>query len=255
MKIVHSKIIGEGAPLLILHGYFGMSDNWKSLGNKFGEDFQIHLIDQRNHGRSFHANNFNYDLLVEDIVQYIKHHQLEKVIVLGHSMGGKVAMLFAVKYPTLVAKLIIVDIAPRYYQPHHTDILKALNSVDFLIHNTRKLVDQKIAELIPDIGVRSFLLKNVYWKEKGLLAYRFNLQSLTENNSEVGKALPSFTTFDGETLFLAGGNSGYITESEVPVIKAHFPKASIKTIANVGHWLHAETPGAFYELVMRFLKK
>jgi esterase len=255
MKIVHSKIIGEGAPLLILHGYFGMSDNWKSLGNKFGEDFQIHLIDQRNHGRSFHANNFDYDLLVEDIVQYIEHHQLEKVIVLGHSMGGKVAMLFAVKYPTLVAKLIIVDIAPRYYQPHHTDILKALNSVDFLIHNTRKLVDQKIAELIPDIGVRSFLLKNVYWKEKGLLAYRFNLQSLTENNSEVGKALPSFTTFDGETLFLAGGNSGYITESEVPMIKAHFPKATIKTIANVGHWLHAEKPKAFYELVMRFLKK
>jgi esterase len=255
MKIVHSKIIGEGAPLLILHGYFGMSDNWKSLGNKFGEDFQIHLIDQRNHGRSFHANNFNYDLLVEDIVQYIEHHQLEKVIVLGHSMGGKAAMLFAVKYPTLVAKLIIVDIAPRYYQPHHTDILKALNSVDFLIHNTRKLVDQKIAELIPDIGVRSFLLKNVYWKEKGLLAYRFNLQSLTENNSEVGKALPSFTTFDGETLFLAGGNSGYITESEVPMIKAHFPKATIKTIANVGHWLHAEKPKAFYELVMRFLKK
>ena len=191
MKIVHSKIIGEGAPLLILHGYFGMSDNWKSLGNKFGEDFQIHLIDQRNHGRSFHADNFNYDLLVEDLVQYIKHHQLEKVIVLGHSMGGKVAMLFAVKYPTLVAKLIIVDIAPRYYQPHHTDILKALNSVDFLIHNTRKLVDQKITELIPEIGVRSFLLKNVYWKEKGLLAYRFNLQSLTENNHEVGKALPS----------------------------------------------------------------
>ena len=255
MKIVHSKIIGEGAPLLILHGYFGMSDNWKSLGNKFGEDFQIHLIDQRNHGRSFHAGNFDYDLLVEDIVQYIKHHQLEKVIVLGHSMGGKAAMLFAVKYPTLVAKLIIVDIAPRYYQPHHTDILKALNSVDFLIHNTRKLVDQKIAELIPDIGVRSFLLKNVYWKVKGLLAYRFNLQSLTENNSEVGKALPSFTTFDGETLFLAGGNSGYITESEVPMIKAHFPKATIKTIANVGHWLHAEKPKAFYELVMRFLKK
>jgi esterase len=236
MKIVHSKIIGEGAPLLILHGYFGMSDNWKSLGNKFGEDFQIHLIDQRNHGRSFHANNFDYDLLVEDLVQYIKYHNLGKVIVLGHSMGGKAAMLFAVKYPTLVAKLIIIDIAPRYYKPHHTNILKALNSIDFSIHNTRKLVDQKITELIPDI------------------AYRFNLQSLTENNHEVGKALPSFTTFDGETLFLAGGNSGYITKSEVSAIKAHFPKASIKTIANVGHWLHAEKPRAFYELVMSFLK-
>ena len=253
MEILHSKIIGDGVPLLILHGYLGMGDNWKSLGNQFEEHFQIHLIDQRNHGRSFHADEFDYENLTKDLLNYIQYHNLENVILLGHSMGGKTAMLFAVKYPRVVDRLIIADISPRYYQPHHTDILKALNSVDFSIQNSRKLVDEKITELIPDIGVRSFLLKNVYWKEKGILAYRFNLQSLTKNNVEVGKALPSFTTFDKETLFLAGGNSGYIKENETPMIKAHFPKASIKTIANVGHWLHAEKPKVFYELVMSFL--
>ena len=253
MEILHSKIIGEGVPFLILHGYLGMGDNWKSLGNQFEEHFQIHLIDQRNHGRSFHADEFDYENLTKDLLNYIQFHNLENVILLGHSMGGKTAMLFAVKYPRVVDRLIIADISPRYYQPHHTDILKALNSVDFSIQNSRKLVDEKITELIPDIGVRSFLLKNVYWKEKGILAYRFNLQSLTKNNIEVGKALPPFTTFDKETLFLVGGNSGYIKENETSMIKAHFPKASIKTIANVGHWLHAEKPKVFYELVMSFL--
>lgn len=253
MEILHSKIIGEGTPFLILHGYFGMSDNWKSLGNLFSEHFQMHLIDQRNHGRSFHADDFDYETLAEDLYNYIEYHELEQVILLGHSMGGKTAMLFAVEYPELVDKLIIADISPRYYQPHHNEILKALNSVDFSIHNSRKLVDEKVSELIPEFGVRSFLLKNIYWREKGILDFRFNLQSLTENNSEVGKALPSFTTFDGDTMFLAGGDSGYITENEVPIIKAHFPKAEIKTIANAGHWLHADNPKRFYELVLEFL--
>lgn len=253
MEILHSKIVGEGAPFLILHGYFGMGDNWKSLANQFGEHYEMHLIDQRNHGRSFHADDFDYELLAEDVYNYIHHHHLEKVIVLGHSMGGKTAMLFAVEYPELVDKLIIADISPRFYQPHHNEILKALDSIDFSIHNTRKLVDEKLAELIPEIGVRSFLLRNVYWREKGVLDFRFNLKSLSENNSEVGKGLPSFTQFDGDTLFLAGGNSGYITENETPIIKAHFQNAQIETVANAGHWLHADNPIEFFEKVMSFL--
>jgi len=255
MEILYSKIIGEGTPLIILHGYFGMSDNWKSLGNRFSENFQTHIIDQRNHGRSFHSTNFSYEYLVEDLVNYVEHHNLKNIIVLGHSMGGKTAMLFAVKYPTLVAKLIIVDIAPKYYQPHHYDILKALNSVDFSIQNTRKLVDEKISELIFDPVTRAFLLKNVFWKEKGVLGYRFNLQALTKNNEEVGKALPSFTFFHNKTLFLAGGDSHYIKKKDIPLIKKHFSDVSIQTIPNVGHWLHAESPKIFYELVMNFLKK
>ena len=253
MEILHSRIVGQGQAFLILHGYFGMGDNWKSLGNQFGKNYEVHMIDQRNHGRSFHADDFDYEHLVEDLHNYIEYHKLENVLLLGHSMGGKTAMLFAVEYPDLLDKLLIADISPRHYQPHHNEILKALNSVDFSIHNSRKLVEEQLSQYIPEMGTRQFLLKSAYWREKGLLAFRFNLPSLTENNSEVGVALPSFTNFDGESLFLAGGNSGYITSAEEPLIKAHFPKAQIITIPDAGHWLHAEKPKVFYRKIMRFL--
>ena len=252
--ILHSTIKGEGKPLLILHGYFGMSDNWKTIGNQFSEDFEVHLIDQRNHGRSFHEDEFNYEVLVEDLHNYIQHYQLEKVNIIGHSMGGKTAMLFAVTYPELVDKLIIVDISPRMYQPHHNAILAGLNSIDFSVQNTRTLVDKKLAELIPEFGVRQFLLKNVYWVEKGQLGYRFNLESLTENNPEIGEGLPSFTVFEKETLFLKGEKSDYITQDEEPIIEAHFPNSKIIEIKNAGHWLHAENPKDFYADVSEFLK-
>lgn len=253
MQLLHSRIVGDGEPLLILHGYFGNGDNWKSIANKLSDSFQIHLIDQRNHGRSFHSDEFDYELLVEDLHHYIAYHQLEKVNLLGHSMGGKTVMLFAVEYPELVHKLIVADIAPRMYPPHHQNILDALNSIDFSVQTTRTLVDEKLAELIPEVGVRQFLLKSVYWREKGQLDFRFNLQSLIENNAEVGVGLPSFTVFEGDTLFLKGENSGYISMDEEPLINAHFPSSKIVTIANSGHWLHAENPSDFYSSLKRFL--
>lgn len=251
--MLHSKILGKGRPFLILHGYFGMGDNWKSLGNKFSEFYEVHLIDQRNHGRSFHADEFDYDVMVEDLYNYIEHHNLEDCILLGHSMGGKTAMLFAVEYPELIYKLLIADISPRVYKPHHNEILAALNSIDFSIQTTRQLVDEKLSHLISEVGVRQFLLKNVYWREKGQLDFRFNLSSLTENNSEIGAALPSFTSFNGSTLFLSGGNSGYITAEEEPIIRAHFPNSNIEVIPNAGHWLHADNPTSFYQHVVDFL--
>ena len=177
MEILHSRILGEGKPLLILHGYFGMGDNWKTLGNQFSEEYQVHLIDQRNHGRSFHAREFNYEVMTDDLLNYMDHHNLENTFLLGHSMGGKTAMLFAVEHSELVEKLIIVDISPRAYKPHHNEILAALNSVNFSVHNSRQKVDDQLKILIPEVGVRQFLLKNVYWKEKGVLHFRFNLPS------------------------------------------------------------------------------
>ncbi|MFY9243326.1 MAG: alpha/beta fold hydrolase [Polaribacter sp.] len=251
--ILHSQILGEGKPLLILHGYFGSSDNWKTLGNQFADNFQVHLIDQRNHGRSFHAEDFNYDLLAQDLYEYVQHHQLENFHLIGHSMGGKTAMLFAVKYPDLVDKLIIVDISPKEYKPHHNAILAGLNSVDFSLQNSRNLVDEQIAKYIPEFGVRQFLLKNVYWKEKGVLEYRFNLKSLTENNIEVGKSLPINAVFKKSTLFLKGENSGYIIAEEHLIIDTHFPSNKIVEIKNAGHWLHAENPKDFYKEVCEFL--
>jgi pimeloyl-ACP methyl ester carboxylesterase len=252
-SILHSIIQGEGAALLILHGYFGSSDNWKTLGNQFAENFQVHLIDQRNHGRSFHSDEFNYEVLVDDLHDYIQHHQLEKVYLIGHSMGGKTAMLFAVTYPDLVDKLIIVDISPKEYQPHHNAILAGLNSVDFEIHTSRSVVDEQLSKYIPELGVRQFLMKNVYWKVKGQLDFRFNLQSLTENNIEVGKPLPVGVTFNKPTLFLKGENSDYIMLSEQIIIDVHFSDNKVVEIVNAGHWLHAENPKDFYEEVCEFL--
>lgn len=252
--LLHSKILGKGEPLLILHGYFGMGDNWKSLANKFADHFEVHLIDQRNHGRSFHSDDFSYELMVEDLHHYIKHHRLEKVHLLGHSMGGKTVMLFAVTFPEMIDKMIVADISPRYFSPHHEFILTALNEVDFSIQKTRREVETILSKYIDENGIRQFLLKNVFWKSKGELDFRFNLESLTENNDEVGIALPSFTNFDGEVLFLKGGNSGYISENDDALIAAHFPKAEIKTVKNAGHWLHAENPTDFYAFVVEFLK-
>lgn len=250
--LLHSNILGEGNPLLILHGYFGMGDNWKSLANKFSANFEVHMIDQRNHGRSFHTYDFSYELMVEDLAHYIKHHQLENVTIIGHSMGGKTAMLFAVTYPELVEKLIVADISPRFYSPHHHFILEALNTVDFTVQKTRREVEAVLKQFIDEEGIRQFLLKNVYWIEKGQLAFRFNLESLTNNNDEVGEALPSFTQFDKETLFLRGANSGYIGVNDEALINAHFSNNKVVTIKNAGHWLHAENPTDFYNEVMVF---
>lgn len=253
MEVLHSTIIGSGEPLLILHGYFGMSDNWRGLGTKFAEDFEVHLIDQRNHGRSFHSDDFDYELLVEDLHYYIESNNLDQVHVLGHSMGGKVAMLFAVTYPELVDKLMVADICPKYYKPHHENILAALNAVNFSIQDSRKKVEDVLKIYIEDPGILQFLLKNVYWKSKEELAFRFNIYSLTEHNSEVGEALPSFTHFDGPTLFLRGENSNYITKEDEPLIEAHFSNAIIVTVKNAGHWLHAENPEQFYSEIVSFL--
>ncbi len=252
--ILHSKILGNGKPLLILHGYFGMGDNWKSLANQFATDFEVHLIDQRNHGRSFHSDDFSYELMVADLEKYINHYQLEKINLIGHSMGGKTAMLFATSFPKMVEHLIIADISPRYYSPHHEFILDALNAVDFSEITKRRDVETILSNYIDETGVKQFLLKNVYWQEKDQLAYRFNLDSLTINNDEVGIALPSFNIFEGDTLFLKGANSGYIAKEDEPLIEAHFPNAKIQSIPNAGHWLHAENPKEFYKLVIDFIK-
>ncbi|WP_299623101.1 alpha/beta fold hydrolase [uncultured Tenacibaculum sp.] len=255
-SVLHSKIVGEGKPLVILHGFFGMGDNWKSHANKFAEDgYQVHLVDQRNHGRSFHSDDFSYELLVEDLSNYIEEHNLEDIYLLGHSMGGKTAMLFATEYPDVVKKLIVADIAPKEYPPHHQDIIKALESVDFEVQNSRKLIDEKLSELISEVGVRQFILKNTYRKTKDTLAFRFNLKSLSKNYPEVVKPLPSFTVFDGETVFLRGEKSGYILDEDGFLIKAHFPKGEIKTVPRAGHWLHAENPVDFYKEAITFLNK
>jgi len=255
MKILHSNSLGSGEPLLIIHGFLGMGDNWKTLARRFSETYEVHLIDQRNHGRSFHTAIFDYEVMVEDLLNYINHYQLEKVIILGHSMGGKAAMLFAVSHPEKVSKIILADIGPKFYPRHHDLILEGLSAVDFSKQKSRKAIEEVLAKYISEVGIRQFLLKNVYWKTKEELAFRFNLTSLLDNLDEIGVALPSQTIFEGEALFLKGENSGYITPEDEDLITAHFPKAVILTVKNSGHWLHAENPDDFYDYVVSFLSK
>ena len=253
-EILHSRILGNGKPLLILHGFLGMGDNWKTIGNQLAQDYQVHLIDQRNHGRSFHSDAFDYELLVDDLLHYLEAYNLDQVYILGHSMGGKTAMLFAVNYPEKVNKLIVADIAPRYYPPHHQDVLTALNEVDFSVQKSRSDIEDVLKNYIPEFGVRQFLMKNVIRKTKDTFDYRFNLESLTDNYDEITVGLPSFTQFDGNTLFLSGELSGYISVDDVSLINAHFPNNKIVTIKNGGHWLHADNPSDFYGEVYTFLK-
>lgn len=254
--MLNSRIEGEGHPLIIIHGFLGMSDNWKSLASLYAAlGFQVHMIDLRNHGKSFHSDEFNYTVMSNDILEYCEHYHLENVSVIGHSMGGKVAMLFATTHPKMVEKLIIADIGPKYYAPHHQDILTGLNAVDFSQKPDRASVEEILYPLIPDFGTRQFLMKNLYWVEPGQLAFRFNLPVFNAKIETIGEALPEGNHFNKPTLFIRGENSSYILDDDLLKINNHFPIFELATIPNVGHWLHAENPKLFFEETARFLKK
>ncbi len=253
-QILHSTILGKGTPLLILHGFLGMSDNWKTLGNKYAEQgLQVHLIDQRNHGRSFHDVVFDYNTLAADLSDYMSYYKLEKAHLLGHSMGGKTAMQFAVQKGSQVVKLLVADIAPRYYPPHHQKIIDALLTLDLDRISSRSEADRQLSVQIDDFGVRQFLLKNLYWRERGKLGFRCNLDILQHRLNEIGAPLAADSTFEGATLFLRGGRSDYIRPDDRSLIERHFPNARINTVENAGHWLHAENPTQFFEKSIRFL--
>jgi len=230
-----------------------MGDNWKSLALSMADaGFQVHLVDQRNHGRSFHHPEFNYDLLAQDLKDYLAHHGLNQIVLLGHSMGGKTAMKFATQYPEYVTHLVVADIGPKEYPPHHQAILKALNHLQEHFPSSRKQADQLLAEYILEPGIRQFLLKNLYWAEPERLALRLNLEALIQNADQIGAALPMNALFTGPTLFLKGANSAYILAEDQVGIKRHFPESRIVEIPGSGHWLHAENPQDFLAAFLAF---
>lgn len=242
-------------PLLIIHGFLGMSDNWKTLSGQYvAAGFQTHAIDLRNHGRSFHSDEFTYEAMVQDIYDYCQTHGLGSVDIIGHSMGGKVAMLFTVLHPEKVNKLIVADISPKFYQPHHDDILAALNAVDFSQKPGRAEVEEIMKPYVPDFGTRQFLMKNLYWATPDQLAFRFNLEVFNKNRELVGEPLPKDSVFDKPVLFIRGANSNYIKDEDMVLIRKHFPQAKLETVPNAGHWLHAENPKDFFEKTLAFLQ-
>jgi len=251
MKLNFKKI-GNGNPLLILHGLFGSLENWGSLGKKFAENNLVYLIDLRNHGRSPHSEEMSYDLMADDLLELIQDENINSPIILGHSMGGKAALLFAEKYPKYLNKLIVADIGMKAYPMHHDEILKGLNSVKLQEISSRNQAQQSIQVHINNIDIQQFLLKNLYWIEKGKLAWRMNLKEIEKNIEEILVKI-NIHKNPINTLFIRGEMSNYILEEDFEDILKSFPNAEIKTIPKVGHWLHAENPIDFYKIVREFI--
>lgn len=250
--LLHSKIIGDSNKhILILHGFLGSGDNWISVSRKLNDiGFTIHLIDQRNHGRSFHSEKFDYELMCEDLFNYIEYYNVINPILIGHSMGGKTAMRFSLKYPELIQKLIVLDTSPREYPVLHQAIIDSLKEIDLSIYNTRNSVDDKLKESIKQKDLRNFLMKNIYRTNDGKLSFRFNLRSLSKNIGNIGKKIESDNQFIAEAIFIKGEKSEYINESDKESINILFPNSKFYIIPNAGHWLHVDNPNDFLSVLL-----
>jgi esterase len=255
MKLSFRKL-GNGKPLFILHGLFGSSDNWQTLGKKFAENFTVYFIDLRNHGRSPHSPEHTYILMSDDLLELMNDEKLDKAILLGHSMGGKVAMQFAVMHPERVEKMIVVDISPKQYPIVNKDIADALEKVDLNKVTTRKEAETILSGDIKDAGTLQFLLKNLYWDDNQKLAWRFNLETLKNRLANVAEPTPiPAEPLSMPVLFVKGGKSTYLFKSEQELVNGIFSHAQIVTIPEAGHWVHADRPVEFYNAVMVFLEE
>jgi len=253
--VLHSKILGQGKPLVILHGLLGMGDNWITLGRKYtAQGFQAHLVDQRNHGKSFHSDEMTYEEMVQDLLHYFETHQITQAHIIGHSMGGKTAMNFALKYPGLVNKLIIVDIAPKYYAPHHHFLFDAIKSINLSKYHSRKEISDALSKQIENHAILQFILKNLGRNKTGIFFWKANMPVLEMALEDFGAALPPHTIIKNDTLFIKGEKSPYILKEDFSLIKAHFPKSDIITIPHSSHWVHAQQPEIFFEKSMSFFK-
>ncbi|MDA3907147.1 MAG: alpha/beta fold hydrolase [Bacteroidales bacterium] len=250
------RTYGQGKPFIILHGLFGISDNWVSFSKKIAElGYQVFVLDQRNHGQSPHSPNFNYLALVDDLFEFIDEHELENAVILGHSMGGKVAIRFALENPDYLSKLIVVDISLRQYPPrdYHLKVIRAMKKIDFSIVKNRKEVNTILSEDIESPRIRQFIMKNLYRKEKDELAWRMCLDAIANNLDEMFDGIEPENPLDKPALVVRGGKSDYVLDSDLPPIKIAFPQAEIKTIPNATHWVHAEEPELFFKYVYEFL--
>jgi pimeloyl-ACP methyl ester carboxylesterase len=246
---------GTGQPVVILHGLFGLSDNWVTFGRQLSEHYSVYIPDLRNHGQSPHSKVFDFPSLENDLVEMVEENGLEHIFLLGHSLGGKTAMFFALHHPEVVKKLVVVDISLRKSPPNreHQQLLNAMMAVDFSAAKSRSDVEKQLQALVKSTKLRQFLLKNVYWRDRHSLDWRLNLQAINDNLLSIFEGVDVPGIYPGPTLFIRGGLSDYILDADVDVLITKFPGAEVKTIATASHWVHADAPGEFYELVMNFL--
>jgi pimeloyl-ACP methyl ester carboxylesterase len=250
MKL-HFNHMGQGEPIVILHGLFGSSDNWQTLGKQIAETHSVYLVDQRNHGRSPHSDAFDYDLLAADLKELTEAEGLDKITIVGHSMGGKTAMRFAQLFPSQIHKLLVVDMGVKSYPPHHKLILQALHAVKLDEIESRSDAEDMMKPYIADFGIRQFLLKNLYRKERNQFAWRINFEVLEARMGEILARLP-VGRVDCDSLFVRGTKSDYIQPEDFMEIRDFFPLAKFADLPT-GHWVHAEDPEGFLKILMEFV--
>ncbi|MGY5797157.1 alpha/beta fold hydrolase [Rheinheimera faecalis] len=250
--ILHTEITGQGQAIVLIHGLFGSYENLGVIARALAGQWQVVNLDMRNHGRSDWHDSMSYALMAEDVKDTLDHLGLDQVILLGHSMGGKIAMEFALRYPERVNKLILADISPVQNRPRHHEILSALDGIDLNTLQSRQQADQQLALSINETGVRQFLLKSLY-KEDEQFRWRFNIKALIANYQQLLEAPPSKGPYTGPTLFIKGAESDYLLPEHQSLIQQLFPHSKAKIIMGTGHWLHAEKPVAFAKIVTDFL--
>ena len=251
MKLYHREL-GEGQPIILLHGIFGSSDNWLTQSRLLSATYRTYALDLRNHGLSPHGDTFDYPVMVADVLEFMESNAITDPILIGHSMGGKVAMNFAVAYPDKIQKLVVVDIAPRPYNLNNYVILDGLKAIDINTVSTRNEADDTLAQFVDEPDVRQFLLKNLQRKPEGGFKWKLNLPVIANNITNIGLDLQFQGKFEKPTLFVRGGRSEYVRDKDIDRIKAIFPQAALETL-DTGHWVPAEKPKEFVELVSTWL--
>ena len=247
------KVFGQGKPLIILHGLFGSLDNWQTMARKMSEeDCLVYIVDQRNHGHSPHHDDMNYGLMADDLHELMMDNGITSANMIGHSMGGKTVMQFALDYPDMVDKLVVADMAPVEFDGGHQEIFKALFEVDLDSINSRKEAEDVLARRIPEFSVRQFLMKGLYRGKERNFEWRFNLPVIYEHYQDILAPIDSEDEFEGDTLFLKGNFSNYVRPEHKPILDRYFPNHTIQGI-DAGHWLHAEKPEEFLQAVKQFL--
>ena len=255
MELFYNQYGDSGPPLIILHGLLGAHGNWHTLSRTaFQQVAQVYAVDQRNHGRSPHADRIDYPTLAADLRTFIDRHDLAPAYLLGHSMGGKAAMQTALSFPDRVDRLIVVDMAPRAYPPAHTALLDALARIDPQAYDSRDAIDAALADDVPSWPIRQFLLKNLDYDGEQY-SWKMNLDAIRRHYDDINATITSDEPFDGPVLFVRGENSDYVQDEDLPAIRELFPNAELVTIDDAGHWVHADQPEALAEVVTDFLKR
>jgi pimeloyl-ACP methyl ester carboxylesterase len=250
---------GEGRPLVILHGLFGISDNWAALAKLWSAHFTVYTLDLRNHGQSPHSDEWNYRVMADDVVEFFGTERLNDVILLGHSMGGKTAMRLALDYPMALSKLIVSDIAPKRYDLQQHQVIEAIKAVDVKKLDSRKDAEVILQQHLHDNGTIQFLSKNLFWRDQPdgtkILDWRFNARVIAEQIENISEATSADDPCEVDTLFIRGGRSHYITAEDELLIQQQFPNSSIVTIPDAGHWVHADQPQLMFTSVLEFSQR